>query len=47
MFRAQLAKRGIDAKALSVSKAEFSGKTVNQTLSFQEGIEQPMAKKGC
>jgi uncharacterized protein YajQ (UPF0234 family) len=45
MFRAQLAKRGIDAKALTVSKAEFSGKTVTQTLSFQEGIEQPMAKK--
>ncbi|WP_426369223.1 YajQ family cyclic di-GMP-binding protein [Pseudocolwellia sp. HL-MZ7] len=45
MFRAQLAKRNIDAKALTVSKAEFSGKTVTQTLSFQEGIEQPMAKK--
>lgn len=45
MIRAQLAKRNIDAKALTVSKPEFSGKTVNQTLSFQEGIEQPIAKK--
>jgi uncharacterized protein YajQ (UPF0234 family) len=45
MLRGQLAKRNIDSKALTVSKAEFSGKTVNQTLSFQEGIEQPVAKK--
>jgi uncharacterized protein YajQ (UPF0234 family) len=45
MLRGQLAKRNIDAKALNMSKAEFSGKTVNQTLSFQEGIEQPVAKK--
>jgi len=45
MFRGQLAKRNIDAKALTASKPEFSGKTVNQTLSFQEGIEQPTAKK--
>jgi len=45
MLRSQLAKRKIDAKALTVSKAEFSGKMVNQTLSFQEGIEQPVAKK--
>lgn len=45
MIRTQLSKRNIDAKALTVSKAEFSGKTVNQTLSFQEGIEQPVAKK--
>jgi len=45
MLRVQLAKRNIDSKALTLSKAEFSGKTVNQTLSFQEGIEQPVAKK--
>ncbi|WP_076416991.1 YajQ family cyclic di-GMP-binding protein [Colwellia sp. UCD-KL20] len=45
MLRGNLAKRNIDAKALTVSKAEFSGKTVTQTLSFQEGIEQPVAKK--
>lgn len=45
MLRSQLAKRKIDAKALTVSKAEFSGKKVNQTISFQEGIEQPIAKK--
>lgn len=45
MLRVQLSKRNIDAKALTSSKPEFSGKTVNQTLSFQEGIEQPVAKK--
>lgn len=45
MLRGQLAKRKIDSKALTVSKAEFSGRTANQTLSFQEGIEQATAKK--
>lgn len=45
MLRIQLAKRNIDSKALVVPKPEFSGKTVNQSLSFQEGIEQPIAKK--
>jgi uncharacterized protein YajQ (UPF0234 family) len=45
MLRVHLSKRGIDAKALTLSNPEFSGKKVNQTLSFQEGIEQPVAKK--
>ena len=45
MLRSQLAKRKIDSKALTLSAAEFSGKKVNQKISFQEGIEQPIAKK--
>jgi uncharacterized protein YajQ (UPF0234 family) len=45
MMRAQLAKRQIDAKALTLSNTEHSGKTFTQNLSFKEGIEQPVAKK--
>jgi uncharacterized protein YajQ (UPF0234 family) len=45
MLRAQLAKRNIDAKALTLSGVEHTGKTYTQKLSFQEGIEQPVAKK--
>jgi len=45
MLRAQLAKRHIDAKALTLSSIEHSGKTYTQNVSFQEGIEQPVAKK--
>jgi len=45
MLRTQLAKRNIDAKALTLSSTEHSGKTFTQKASFQEGIEQPVAKK--
>ena len=45
MLRAQLAKRKIDAKALTLSSTDHSGKTFTQNVSFQEGIEQPVAKK--
>lgn len=45
MLRGQLAKRKIDAKALTLSSIEQSGKTCTQKAEFQEGIEQPMAKK--
>ncbi len=45
MLRLQLAKRQIDAKALTVGKVEHSGKTFSQTVSFKQGIEQPVAKK--
>jgi uncharacterized protein YajQ (UPF0234 family) len=45
MLRSQLAKRNIDAKALTLSGIEHTGKTYTQKLSFQEGIEQPVAKK--
>jgi len=45
LLRAQLAKRNIDAKAMTVGNVEHSGKTFNQQVTFQEGIEQPVAKK--
>ncbi len=45
MLRSQLTKRQIDAKAMSVGDPEFSGRSCSATLSFKEGIEQPVAKK--
>lgn len=45
MFRGQLAKRGVDAKALTVGEFNHSGKTVSAPITFKEGIEQPVAKK--
>ncbi len=45
MFRGQLAKRGIDAKAMNVGDFNHSGKTVSAALTFKEGIEQPVAKQ--
>ncbi|QDP00510.1 YajQ family cyclic di-GMP-binding protein [Thalassotalea sp. PS06] len=45
MLRVQLSKRNVDAKAMTVGAEEHTGKTYQQTLTFKEGIEQPMAKK--
>lgn len=45
MLRAQLAKRKIDAKAMTVGNFDHSGKTYSQQISFKVGIEQPIAKK--
>lgn len=45
MLRAQLAKRNIDAKAMTTSDAVHSGKTFSKKIIFKEGIEQPVAKK--
>ncbi len=45
MLRNQLSKRQIDAKAMTVSSSEHSGKTYSIKVSFKEGIEQPVAKK--
>ncbi|WP_371377542.1 YajQ family cyclic di-GMP-binding protein [Thalassotalea aquiviva] len=45
MLRAQLAKRKIDAKAMTVGKFDHSGKTYKQDVSFKVGIEQAVAKK--
>ena len=45
MVRSQLTKRKIDAKAMTVGEPEFSGKHCSASLSFKEGIEQPIAKK--
>ena len=45
MLRTQLAKRKIDAKAMTIGKTEHTGKTYSQKVTFAEGIEQPVAKK--
>lgn len=45
ILRGQLAKRQIDAKALTLGSSQHSGKTFSRTVTFKEGIEQPVAKK--
>ncbi len=45
MLRTQLTKRKIDAKAMAVGNPEFSGRNCSATITFKEGIEQPLAKK--
>lgn len=45
MLRGQLAKRQIDAKAMSVGNFDHSGTTYTQQVSFKVGVEQAVAKK--
>ena len=45
MLRSQLMKRNVDAKAMTVGEPEFSGRNCSATITFKEGIEQPVAKK--
>jgi len=45
MLRGQLTKRNIDAKAMTLGDSNHTGKTFTQKVTFQEGIEQPVAKK--
>ncbi|MEW6981571.1 YajQ family cyclic di-GMP-binding protein [Colwelliaceae bacterium 6471] len=45
ILRNQLSKRNIDAKAMTVGSTVHSGKSFSAQISFQEGIEQPVAKK--
>ncbi|MBD1575638.1 MULTISPECIES: YajQ family cyclic di-GMP-binding protein [Vibrio] len=45
MLRGQLAKRGVDANAVDLKKAEQTGKMHTQEASFKQGIETDVAKK--
>lgn len=45
MLRSQLTKRNVDAKAMSVGSPEITGKRCAVSVTFKEGIEQPVAKK--
>ncbi len=45
MLRSQLTKRQIDAKSMTVGNPEFSGRKCSASITFKEGIEQPVAKK--
>ena len=45
MFRTAMSKRNVDTSSMDVKPYDAHGKTYRQTITFQEGIEQPMAKK--
>lgn len=45
MLRGQLAKRGVDANAVDLQKADQTGKTHTQEASFKQGIDTAIAKK--
>ncbi|WP_286265669.1 YajQ family cyclic di-GMP-binding protein [Thalassotalea atypica] len=45
ILRGKLMKREVDPKSMTLSNPEFSGKKCTQTVTFQEGIEQSVAKK--
>lgn len=45
MLRSQLTKRKIDPRSMEISAGEGSGKTFSKKVTFQEGIDQPVAKK--
>jgi uncharacterized protein YajQ (UPF0234 family) len=45
ILRSNLAKRKVDAKAMTVGDFTHSGKTFATKVTFKEGIEMPVAKK--
>jgi len=45
MFRTAMSKRNVDTSSMDVKPYDAHGKTCRQTITFKEGIEQPMAKK--
>ncbi|WBA07554.1 YajQ family cyclic di-GMP-binding protein [Salinivibrio kushneri] len=45
MLRSNLAKRGVDARAMDTQDMVHSGKTFSQQVKFKNGIETPVAKK--
>lgn len=45
ILRSNLAKRKVDAKAMTVGDFVSSGKTCSAKVTFKEGIEQDVAKK--
>ncbi|MCV2886539.1 YajQ family cyclic di-GMP-binding protein [Aestuariibacter sp. AA17] len=45
ILRSNCVKRSVDTAAMDRSDVEHSGKTVKQRIEFQEGIDQPTAKK--
>lgn len=45
ILRSACVKRGVDTAAMDRKDVEHSGKTVKQNIEFQEGIDQPTAKK--
>ncbi len=45
ILRAKLTKRGIDITCMDEGKAETVGRTARQTVTLQQGIDQPLAKE--
>lgn len=45
ILRSNLAKRGVDVSAMEISDPIHSGKTFTQSVTFLQGIDQPLAKK--
>ena len=45
ILRSACVKRGVDTAAMDRKDVELSGKTAKQNIEFQEGIDQPTAKK--
>ncbi|NUY55131.1 YajQ family cyclic di-GMP-binding protein [Salinivibrio sp. MA351] len=45
MLRSNLAKRGVDARAMDIQEMVHSGKSFSQQVKFKNGIETPVAKK--
>ncbi|WP_298941248.1 YajQ family cyclic di-GMP-binding protein [uncultured Psychromonas sp.] len=45
MLRANLAKRGVDTRAMDADKCDASGKFWSQNVKFKVGVDQPTAKK--
>jgi len=45
ILRKNLVKRGVDTASMDTEPCAHSGKTVSQIVKFQEGIDQPTAKK--
>ncbi len=44
ILRAKLTKRGIDITCMDEGKASMVGRIAHQTVTLQQGIEQPLAK---
>ncbi len=45
ILRGNLTKRGVDVNSMDSQKADATGKSWNQTVLFQQGIDKEMAKK--
>ncbi|MGF1687367.1 YajQ family cyclic di-GMP-binding protein [Photobacterium japonica] len=45
IFRGNLSKRGVDAKAMELKDIVHSGKTFYQEVAFKQGVESLIAKK--
>jgi cyclic-di-GMP-binding protein len=45
LLRSNLAKRGVDTRAMDPEKCDQSGKFWSQNIKFKAGVDQPTAKK--